>query len=82
MVPHMEVHTALGRSDLEVDAGDRRWVFEFKYAADGSNVPDLLTRAVEQMRCRHYGITPHGRQLCRLALVFDARTRRFVHHAL
>lgn len=28
----VEMHSALGRSDIEVDAQDRHWVFEIKFA--------------------------------------------------
>ena len=77
MKPFIEVHTAAGRSDLEVEAGDRRWVFEFKYTNDESQTPRLLDEAVEQVKSRRYGMTPHGRKLIRVALVFNGRLRRF-----
>ena len=34
----VEKHTALGRSDLEVETGNRRWIFEFKFAKDEEEV--------------------------------------------
>lgn len=77
MVPQVEVHTAHGRSDLEVEAGDRHWVFELKYAKESSQVEKLLEQAVEQIRNRRYGETPHGKELRRVALVFNAEDRRF-----
>lgn len=36
--PRPEIHNAYGRSDLELDVGSRRWVFEFKFAAKRSDV--------------------------------------------
>lgn len=75
--PQVEVHSARGRSDLEVEAGDRRWVFEIKYAAKTKDVAPRLEEAVEQIRSRRYGETPHGRRIIRAALVFDGAERRF-----
>ena len=34
--PRIEVYNHLGRSDLEVKAGNRHWVFEFKVVRDGT----------------------------------------------
>lgn len=77
MVPQVEVHTAHGRSDLEVEAGNRHWVFELKFAKETSQVKKLLAEAVEQIRDRRYGETPHGKELRRVALVYSAQDRRF-----
>ena len=44
----LEKHTALGRSDLEVETGNRCWIFEFKFAKDEEEVGTLLEQAVEQ----------------------------------
>lgn len=79
----LEVHNAYGRSDLEVDAGDRHWVFELKFLAKTGGAADektarLLTEAAEQMRSKHYGEEDRsGRQLKRLALVFSEEKRQF-----
>lgn len=78
LVPQVELHTALGRSDLEVNVAHRRWLFEIKYASDEDAVAGLLDKAVDQMQSRRYGETPHGKELVRVALVFSARKRRFV----
>ena len=32
MLPRVEVHHALGRSDMEVEVGKRHWMFEIKFA--------------------------------------------------
>lgn len=76
-----ERHSALGRSDLEVDIGMRHWVFEFKFAKEHAMVESLLRQAVEQIQSRRYGEHPHGRSLIRVALVFDAEKRAFVRWA-
>ena len=79
----LEVHNAYGRSDLEVDAGDRHWVFELKFLAktDGASnekAAKLLAEAAEQMRSKHYGEEDRsGRDLKRLALVFSEEKRQF-----
>ena len=79
----LEVHNAYGRSDLEVDAGDRHWVFELKFLAKtggaaGEKTARLLTEAAEQMRSKHYGEEDRsGRQLKRLTLVFSEEKRQF-----
>ena len=77
MIPRVEIHNALGRSDMEVEAGQTRSVFEFKFARDPEDVSRLLAQAVEQMKARRYGGEEGGRRLLRVALVFDARQRRF-----
>lgn len=78
LMPEKEVHSAHGRSDLEINAGSRRWVFEFKYCSRGSNAASLLSEAEKQIISRHYGETPHGKKLLRAALVFSEEERRFV----
>jgi len=78
LVPKVEVHNAHGRSDMEVEVGDRHWIFEFKYADTDSEVEALLKEAVEQMKTQHYGESLSGRQPIRVALVFEGQQRRFV----
>lgn len=79
--PKIEVHNHKGRSDLEVLADGRYFVFELKYHRDGSKKPDeLLSEAVCQIRDNHYGEQncpelPH----IRIAMVFSERERRFTH---
>ena len=77
MVPDVEKHSALGRSDLEVETPHRRWVFELKFSADGTNAEKLLRSAVMQIRDRRYGEAPHGRELIAVAMVFNGSERRF-----
>lgn len=78
MMPRVENHTALGRSDLEVEAGNRHWVFEIKFARKDENVEGLLAQAVDQVKNRRYGEFAHGKELIRVALVFSETERRFV----
>ena len=78
LVPKVEVHNTHGRSDMEVEVGDRHWIFEFKYAGTDSAVETLLKEAVEQMKTQHYGESLSGRQPIRVALVFEGQQRRFV----
>ena len=77
LVPKVEENNAHGRSDMEVEVGDRHWIFEFKYAGTDSAVETLLKEAVEQMKTQHYGESLSGRQLIRVALVFNGQERRF-----
>lgn len=77
LVPKVEVHNALGRSDMEVEVGDRHWVFEFKYASKGSDEKKLLDQAADQIQTRRYGEAHESRSLIRVALVFSEAERRF-----
>lgn len=77
MIPQVEVHNALGRSDMEVDVGHRHWVFEFKFANKSSETDALLNRAIAQIQARHYGEKANAKELIRVALFFDSEKRRF-----
>ena len=74
--PQIEVHTAKGRSDLEVETGDFHWVFELKFAKAGTNVASLCREALAQIRDHRYGQTAHGRQVIRVAMVFEETARQ------
>ena len=76
--PDIEVHSALGRSDLEVNAGCYRWVFEYKYARKGEEPQSLLDIAARQMIDRQYGLTPHQQKILRVAAVFSEPDRKIV----
>ena len=78
LMPRVENHTALGRSDLEVEAGNRHWVFEIKFARKDENVEGLLAQAVDQVKSRRYGEFAHGKELLRVAMVFSETERQFV----
>ncbi len=82
MLPQVEVHTARGRSDLEVEAGPCHWVFEIKFARCPGEDEDLLAAGLKQVREQHYGETPHQTELLRAVLVFDGTARAFTHWAL
>ena len=87
MMPSVEVHTAHGRSDLEVTAGSRHWVFEIKFARSKSEVSKLLAEGVAQIKMRQYGERLDNSAksaplrapltLSRAVLVFSAEERRF-----
>ena len=69
---------ALGRSDLEFVCGKRYFVLEFKFARDGDNEKELLQKALEQIRSRHYGEHKHPElEHVRLALVFSSKNKQF-----
>ncbi len=78
MLPQVEVHNALGRSDMEVHAGTRHWVFEFKFASADSGAESLLIEAIQQIKTRQYGVHGLNHELIRVALVFSAKQRRFI----
>lgn len=76
LLPQVEVHSARGRSDMEVDAGDYRWVFEFKFARKGDDAKALCQDAADQILKQKYGETPHGKHLARVAMVFEEEARQ------
>ena len=78
MLPRVEVHNALGRSDMEVLAGKRHWIFEFKYARTQDQVQPLLAKALRQIQNRQYGEMRGASELIRVALVFSQEKRQFV----
>lgn len=55
LLPNVEVHNALGRSDMEVEVGNRHLVFEFKFARTLAEVKKLLTEAINQIQSTHDG---------------------------
>ena len=81
MLPVAEVHSAHGRSDLEVIAGDRRWVFEIKFACNEQDSSKLLQEGIAQMPEGLYGEAFAGKTkktLMRVVLVFSSEKRQFV----
>ena len=75
--PVMERHNQYGRSDLEVNVGNRHWVFEFKFARESSQEESLLSEAIDQIQRQHYGesdLLPC--QLIRVAVVYSANQKR------
>ena len=74
---------ALGRSDLEFVCGKRYFVLEFKFARDGDNEKELLQKALEQIKSRHYGEHKHPElEHVRLALVFSSTNKQFDEYAV
>ena len=78
MLPQVEVHNALGRSDMEVRVGSRHWVFEFKYSKQNSIASGLLRKAVDQIKSRQYGHFSSDEELIRIALVFSGESKSFI----
>ncbi len=74
--PQVEVHTSKGRSDMELEAGDNYWVFEFKYAKSGKDPKALCKAAADQIREKDYGNTLHSGRLIRVGIVFDEKRRQ------
>ena len=60
LLPRVEVHNALGRSDMEVEVGRRHWVFEFKFAERDEQTQRLLAEGLDQVRSRRYGKKSDG----------------------
>ena len=77
LIPEVEKHTSLGRSDLEVAVGSRRWVFEFKFAHSQAEVAALLEEGEKQIISRRYGEGVDRRELHRAVLVFNGASRHF-----
>ena len=82
----LEKQNALGRSDLEFDAGDFHWVMEFKFLhKERNDNPDtLLSDALKQITERRYGegLNIGEGRLRRVGLVFDERERQFVRYGV
>ena len=76
--PIMEVQNALGRSDLEVDAGDNHLVLEFKFASENASAERLCKAGIKQVKDRKYGEQFKGKQLRRLVLVFSQEAKQFI----
>lgn len=77
LVPNVELHSALGRSDLEVDSGDRHWVFEIKFCRNDEDPEKKLLEGKSQVLSRRYGVSPRRRQLKFVVLFFSEKNRRF-----
>lgn len=76
--PVIEHHTAHGRTDLEVKAGTRHWIFEFKVARPDESAKIKLSEALEQIKSRNYGADSTYCEVRRIALVFSIGKREFV----
>lgn len=55
--PVVKHHNAYGRSDLEVNIGNRHWVFEFKVFGKNNNKESILNQAVSQIEKQSYGFS-------------------------
>lgn len=75
-----EAENALGRSDIEFDAGDLHWVLELKFLKKGDSkerAAALLEEAKDQALSRLYGGEAQGK-IIRAGLVFSEDARQFV----
>lgn len=79
--PKPEVHGNQGRSDLEVVAGNRLWVFEFKATDKNRSAESQLQVAINQIVERDYGNPKGPQELKRVAMVFHLEKRQFVKWA-
>ena len=71
----VERHTALGRSDLEINIGDFYWIFEFKFCQTSEHASDLLAAGEKQMKARKYSEIPHWQKRLRIVAAFSATDR-------
>lgn len=79
MAPMTEVHTPLGRSDLQIRTRTKTIVFEFKFCRGEDAVArGLLEDAKRQLAERNYGEPAPETDLLRIAAVFSEKKRRFV----
>ncbi len=71
----MELQNALGRSDIEVDAGENHWVLDFKFTCESNLAEGLCREGVEQVKTRRYGELFERKSLRRMVLVFVQREK-------
>lgn len=76
--PIVERHHAHGRSDLEVRAGKRHWILEFKVSRKTEDLEIKLEEAVRQIEERRYGEQVFDSEKIRVALVYSLDRREFV----
>ncbi len=70
-----------GRSDIDMLADEKYFVFELKFAKDNDDESELLCRAVEQIKSREYGEQAHPElDHIHVAMVFSAKTRTFTQY--
>ena len=80
----VERSNIMGRSDLEVFAGQCHWVLELKFLSrteeeKGRKPERLLEEALAQLREKRYGLQDGGEEKrIRAALVFSEQRREFV----
>ena len=74
----VEHHNAHGRADLEVEIGERTWIFEFKVSREGESAESKLQEELTQIQARRYGADSASKVLYRMALVFGLKERAFI----
>ncbi len=76
-----ECVNARGRSDIEMLAGEKYFVFELKFAKDNDDDSELLYGAVEQIKSREYGVQAYPElDHILVAMVFSEKTRTFTQY--
>ena len=66
---YTEYQTALGRSDLCFEDGDRLYICEFKVIGKADSVKEKLEEAKAQIREKRYGLRLSGKEVITLAIV-------------
>ncbi len=75
-----ECVNARGRSDIEMLAGNKYFVFELKFAT-ANDEETLLSKAIEQIKSREYGVHSYPKlEHIHVALVFSSKTRTFTQY--
>ena len=78
----IEVQSARGRSDIELEYDHRRLIFELKYAETESDCENKLQEAIKQIQNKKYGDVLPNKEFLKIALVFngDKTVRQFTHY--
>lgn len=77
----VEHHNAHGRAELEVEIGERTWIFEFKVSREGESAESKLQEALTQIQTKRYGAGSASKVIYRIALVFGLKEKTFVKWA-
>ena len=77
----IEVQSARGRSDIELEYDSRRLIFELKCAETENDCEKKLQEAIDQIKNKSYGDVLPNKEVLKLALVFNAdqKVRQFTH---
>ena len=76
--PIMERHNSHGRSNLEVGAGNRHWILEFKTSHRTNDLKIKLAEEVRKVEGRRFREEAFGREKICVALVYSLDKREFV----
>ena len=76
VIKSKETMNSQGFSDLELKTRKTKLVIEFKRITDDGNEEEVIQKAFEQMKLRHYGETLEPQKLIRAAMVISSAQRR------